>query len=644
MDYPCSLDWFEEVVSGDTEFHNKDDGNPSQTICYVLHEWRANRATRVWTWGCKAPPCPPVLQSPKTLFVAYTGHAELTTFHAMGWDLTRLTPWLLDLNVEMRNLTNGLTAKPFIGLYDSAKRYDIPYLNKDHKEAMRDICKRGNSEEIEQYREAILRYCDDDVAVLKRLALRILPRLSLPHALFRGQYVAATAAMDVRGLPINKPAYQLILDWRKALREAVARTANEELGELFDQDMLRKDRLAVFVRDQGLEKVWPKTPHTGTYCTDGDTLRLMQLDNLKVQYFHEVLNTLRDLNAVSFAIGNDGRNRFFPGLWGTITGRNAPKAKHSIFHRARWWRNLVAAMPYWAWAYLDFSAEEFFVAAVLANDAQALQDYLTGDVYTTWGRSLGLIPEGPEPKVKGKVRDKLKVAVLALIYGIQPHALALILGITPALAHKISYSFATRYAGIEAYVTKAAQRGGTLGLLHTRLDWRLHIKDVVANKSSFGGRSKPANVMTINTLRDWLSQSNASDILHTAVVLVAERGVRIVGTLHDAIMIEAPLEDIDHAVQLTTQAMQEASRLLLFGPNGHPGYTLKVDATVVRYPGHYIEEKSQPYWQHIRAMLRQLSGVDIENMEGRRGTEVEVIPSSPIVTSSLETNARLVGV
>jgi DNA polymerase I len=584
MDYPRSLDYFDEIVSVDTEFHSENDGNPPRSICVVTHEWRAQRATRYWAWRRQPPPCPAVLRSPKTLLVAYTAGAELTLFQTMGWGLSRLTPWVLDLNVEMRNRTNGLTEKPFISLHESAKRLNIPYLEKDYKDLMRDICMRGDHDEIMRHRREILRYCDDDVAVLRRIADRLLPAVSLPHALFRGQYVAESAAIESRGLPINLPAYQLLLEWRKALRERVADRANAELGELFDGDTLRARRFTQFVRDLGLAKVWPRTPRTGEFRRDGDTLDELQHLDPRIQRLHEVLDTLNDLKAVHFAIGHDGRNRFMPGLWGTITGRNSPKAKLSIFHRSRWWRNLVAPMPGWALAYLDYAAQEFFIVAVLADDRQAIHDYLTGDVYTTWGRTLGLIPDGPEPKVKGAVRDMLKTAVLALIYGIQPGTLALYLGVTPTLARQISHSFRQRYARIEAFVDAAAVRGGTTGLLRTRLDWRLHVRQLVATKTGFGDRGKPANVMTVNTLRDWLSQSNASDILHTAVVLAGERGVRLVGTLHDAVLVEAPVDQIDHAVQLTTEAMQEASALLLFNKDRTESYQLKVDATVVRYP------------------------------------------------------------
>ena len=93
------------------------------------------------------------------------------------------------------------------------------------------------------------------------------------------------------------------------------------------------------------------------------------------------------------------------------------------------------------------------------------------------------------------------------------------------------------------------------------------------------------------------------------------------------VMLPAPLEDIEHAVHVTAQAMQEASALLLFSKDRTTAYPLKLDATIVRYPEHYVEGKSQEYWQRLRAMLLELSGEDIEQLRTRSGSGIEAIGS-----------------
>jgi hypothetical protein len=118
------------------------------------------------------------------LFVAYLATAELSVFAELGWPFPK---YILDLYCEARNLTNGLLPKTFIGLHETAKIWHIPYIDKAHKDHMRDIAKEGGPL-VEANREAMLRYCEDDTMVMVPLLRAMLPRISLPHALIRGEY------------------------------------------------------------------------------------------------------------------------------------------------------------------------------------------------------------------------------------------------------------------------------------------------------------------------------------------------------------------------------------------------------------------------------------------------------------------------
>src|SRR5262249_54947648 len=53
--------------------------------------------------------------------------------------------------------------------------------------------------------QAILNYCESDVAALAHLLPAMLPRIDLPRALLRGRYMAAAAAMEHNGVPIDRP-------------------------------------------------------------------------------------------------------------------------------------------------------------------------------------------------------------------------------------------------------------------------------------------------------------------------------------------------------------------------------------------------------------------------------------------------------
>jgi hypothetical protein len=60
-------------------------------------------------------------------------------------------------------------------------------------------------------------------------------------------------------------------------------------------------------------------------------------------------------------------------------------------------------------------------------------------------------------------------------------------------------------------------------------------------------------------------QANGAEILRLACCLATERGVRICAPVHDALLIEAPLAQLEDAVRTTQQAMAEASAAVLKG-------------------------------------------------------------------------------
>jgi DNA polymerase-1 len=608
--YPHSLDAFDEIVFCDAEFHVTD-GNLPLLICLVLYELRARRVTRIWLWGRVTPLPPAVLRSRRVLVVAYTATAELVVLHVLRWPLPR---YVLDLNVEVRTLTNGERPETFISLHETARLLRVPYLDLEHKNAMRDIAIAGGPA-VETHRQELLSYCEDDVRVMVPILERLAPRISLPHALIRGDYVKASAAIEYQGLPVNRAAYQHIQTWQQPLRERVAAQANRELGPLFDGATFRRQHFAAFIQGLGAARTWPRTA-TGHYRSDVDeTLKPLGQIYPAVEALRQTLKTLHELKNVSFAIGDDGRNRYLGGLFGTVTGRNSPKARAALLHRSRWWRNLIRPEPGRALAYLDFSSEEFLVQAVLAGDQQGIADYRSGDVYLAWGRALGFIPPDGDKRSHARERALLKTAVLGINYGLGVHGLARNLGVDLAVAGTWMQSFRERYARMVAYGEDTIRRGISAGRLRTRLGWELRVGGIIPSKSEFDGQKKPANLLTANALRNWPVQSNAAEILRLAVIEADARGVAIVGTLHDALFIESAVEDIDHHVQLARQAMQDASATILSDPATGRYYPLRVDHTVIRAPDHYRESESQAWWQHVRGMLRQLSGQDIEDMD-----------------------------
>jgi DNA polymerase I len=107
------------------------------------------------------------------------------------------------------------------------------------------------------------------------------------------------------------------------------------------------------------------------------------------------------------------------------------------------------------------------------------------------------------------------------------------------------------------------------------------------------------------SLRNLPMQGNGAEMLRLACSLVTERGVEVVAPVHDAIMICAPLDRIDHHVAVAREAMAEASRLVL------DGFELRTDfepKKIVRWPDRYMDKRGVKMWGTVMKNLNRVEG------------------------------------
>ena len=77
--------------------------------------------------------------------------------------------------------------------------------------------------------------------------------------------------------------------------------------------------------------------------------------------------------------------------------------------------------------------------------------------------------------------------------------------------------------------------------------------------------------------------------------------IDVCAPVHDAVLIEASLDEIDEVVDLSKEMMAKASRVVL------GGFELKTDAEVIRYPERFQDkERGGDFWVEVNSVLNEI--------------------------------------
>jgi DNA polymerase-1 len=270
------------------------------------------------------------------------------------------------------------------------------------------------------------------------------------------------------------------------------------------------------------------------------------------------------------------------------TGRTQPKAAEWIFSPAVWLRSLIKPEPGMAVAYVDCSSMEFLLAAARSGDSAMLKMYQSGDPYLSFAKSVGAVPQTATKISHEAVRDNYKVMLLSTQYGLSSRTLSARLKISDFEAHEMLAQHHSQFSQYWSWSDDYIQRAMQTGVVQTAFGWTYHVGIV--------------GQINERSLRNWPIQSDGADILRIACILAARHGIRILAPVHDAVLIEAPIDRIEADVALMKEIMRRASRIVLnSGPDGP--YELRTDAKIVRYPDHYTDPRGDAIWEHVLELL-----------------------------------------
>ena len=565
MKLPRSFDAYDKVYCVDFEYSVDASFRP-EPICLVSREIRSGECMRIPLDSSS--PLPYDIGQ-RSLFVAYFASSEVGCHYSLGWP----TPTnVLDLFVEFRCETNGRELPAGNSLLGAMAHYGLDSIGVSTKEDMRELALRGGPFTDREI-EALLDYCETDVDGLVALLTKMADRIDLQRALLRGQYMNAVAAMESNGIPIDSQIFaRLTANWCNIKHRLVGQIDKD--FQVYDGIRFKTSAFEKYLRKNNL--AWPRLV-SGRVSLSDETFQRMSVSHPQVEPLRELRSTLGKMQRNSLSVGEDGRNRCLISPFASKTGRNQPSNSKFIFGQSSWVRSLIQPPEGYSIAYIDWSQQEFGIAAAQSGDQKMIEAYLTGDPYLAFGKQAGKIPpDGTKLSHKAE-REQFKQCTLAVQYGMGALGLARKLSLPRPYGNHLLEMHRRTYPVFWRWIEEYIARARMLRHMTTVFGWRLHVGP------STGDR----------TIANFPMQANGAEMLRIAIIIALDRGVKVCAPVHDAILIEAPSSEIHRAVAVAQDAMAEASRIVL------QGFELRTDVDLIEYPERYRDPRGNRIWEIV---------------------------------------------
>jgi hypothetical protein len=531
-------------------------------------------------------PCP-FNVADDVLFVAYYASAESSCFHALGWPHPKR---MLDLFAEFRCLTNGVGPSHGAGLIGALLHYGLPTIGGEEKDAMRALIMGGGPWSDAEGAQ-IVAYCESDVDALLELLGAMLPEVAASprrfgQALLRGRYMAAAAIVENNGIPVDVELLErLQSNWDSIKLDLI--DAIDADFEVYNQGRFVSARFEAYLAKNKIP--WPRLS-SGALALDDDTFRHQARAYPAIAPLRELRHSLGQLRLNQLSVGPDGRNRTLLSAFRAKTGRNQPSNSRFIFGPSVWLRHLIKPVEGRALAYIDWSSQEIAIAGALSGDEALWRAYASGDPYIAFAKQAGLVPADATKDSHPDVREACKSIVLGVNYGMGAESIAAQSGIHVETArellhlHHVTYHVFWRWA--EANVDRVL-----LGLpLDTVFGWRIHYPP--GCKASINDRS----------ILNWPMQSHGAEMMRLGLSMAIEGGLIICAPIHDALLVEAPIDEIDEQAGWLASIMGDASEIVLGS-----GKRCRSDIKTIRYPDRFEDRKrGAAMFNHVMKLLERV--------------------------------------
>ncbi|WP_163101261.1 DNA polymerase I [Peribacillus alkalitolerans] len=206
----------------------------------------------------------------------------------------------------------------------------------------------------------------------------------------------------------------------------------------------------------------------------------------------------------------------------------------------------------------DYSQIELRVLAHIAEDKGLIEAFQTDmDIHTKTAMDVFHVEKD---EVTSNMRRQAKAVNFGIVYGISDYGLSQSLGITRKEAGTFIERYLESFPGVKEYMTDIIQDAKQKGYVSTLLHRRRYLPEITSrnfNIRSFAERT------AMNTP----IQGSAADIIKQAMIGMNDRlkneglKARLLLTVHDELIFEAPEEEIEMLKKIVPEEMESALEL-----------------------------------------------------------------------------------
>lgn len=462
-----------------------------------------------------------------------------------------------ELGVECKSVCGDLMLSAYL-LKPSDSNYGIEHLCLDYNVPMPEFKNSlGSSDENVVYAAVIKPLFDKTDDLLDEAnQTDLLHNIELPLA-------RVLAKMEHVGFCVDKNGIE---EFGKSLSSRINELTDliyKEVGHEFNINSPKQLGVALF---EELKLPCKKKTKSG-YSTNAEVLESLRYDHAVIEYILEYrsLTKLKSTycDGLLKVIAPDGRIHTSFNQVETRTGRISslePNLQNIPIRTplGRELRKFFIAGDGETLIDADYSQIELRVLADLSNDENMINAFNSGvDIHTTTASQVfGL----PVDMITKELRSRAKAVNFGIVYGIGAFSLAKDIGVSRKEAQEYINNYLATFSGVDKYMNHMIELAKERGYSETLFNRRRYLPELSSSNHmlrAFGER----------VARNMPIQGTAADIIKIAMVKVDKRLTdenmksRLILQVHDELIVEAPEDEAQKALEIVTQEMENACKM-----------------------------------------------------------------------------------